>query len=187
MTRFTTHTIESAPAAARPTLEGAKKALGFVPNLYANLAEAPAALEGYTSLSAIFGKTSFSATERQVVLLATSVENACEFCVAAHSLIAKAMDKVDPAVVAALREHRPIADARLEALATFTRLVVRERGWVAGEVTERFLAAGYTRQQALEVVLGVTMKTLSNYANHLTGTTVNPELASEAWTGARAA
>lgn len=86
-----------------------------------------------------------------------------------------------------IRPGRRPPDARLESLATFTRLVVRERGWVAGEVTERFLAAGYTRQQALEVVLGVTMKTLSNYANHLTGTTVNPELASEAWTAARAA
>ncbi len=187
MTRFTTHTIESAPAAARPTLESAQKALGFVPNLYANLAEAPAALEAYTTLSALFGKTSFNATERQIVLLATSVENGCEFCVAAHSLIAKAMDKVDPAIVAALREHRPIADDRLEALATFTRLVVRERGWVSGDITNRFLAAGYRRQQALEVVLGVTMKTLSNYANHLTETQVNPELGSEAWSRARAA
>jgi uncharacterized peroxidase-related enzyme len=187
MTRFTTHTIDSAPAAARPTLEGAKKVLGFVPNLYANLAEAPTALEAYTSLSAIFSKTSFSATERQVVLLAVSVENACQFCVAAHSLIAKAMDKVDPAVVAALREHRPLADARLEALATFTRLVVRDRGWVAGDATKRFLAAGYTHQQAIEVVLGVTMKTLSNYANHLMETKVNAELASEAWRPARAA
>jgi hypothetical protein len=36
-------------------------------------------------------------------------------------------------------------------------------------------------------VLGVTMKTLSNYANHLTQTTVNPELAAEAWSRARAA
>jgi AhpD family alkylhydroperoxidase len=187
MSRFTTHTIESAPAAARPTLEGANRALGFVPNQYANLAEAPAALEAYTTLSSIFGKTSFNATERQVVLLAVSVENACQFCVAAHSLIAKAMDKVDPAVVAALREHRPIADARLEALATFTRLVVRERGWVAGEATERFLAAGYTQQQAIEVVLGVTMKTLSNYANHLMETKVNPELGAEAWSPAKAA
>ena len=187
MPRFITHSIESAPAAARPTLEGAKKALGFVPNLYANLAEAPLALEAYTTLSAIFAKSSFNATERQIVLLAVSVENGCEFCVAAHSLIAKAMDKVDPAVVAALREHRPIADARLEALATFTRLVVRERGWVAGEVTDRFLAAGYTRQQAIEVVLGVTVKTLSNYANHLTDTQVNAELASETWSRTRAA
>lgn len=187
MTRFTTHTIDSAPAAARPTLEGAKKALGFVPNLYANLAEAPTALEAYTTLSAIFSKTSFNATERQVVLLAVSVENACQFCVAAHSLIAKAMDKIDPAIVAALRARRPIADVRLEELAKFTRLVVRERGWVPSAATERFLEAGYTHQQAIEVVLGVTMKTLSNYANHLTGTKVNPELASEEWSPARAA
>ncbi|MBK7904626.1 MAG: carboxymuconolactone decarboxylase family protein, partial [Proteobacteria bacterium] len=109
-------------------------------------------------------------------------------CVAAHSLIAKAMDKGRPGSRGcAARKHRPIADARLEALATFTRLVVRERGWVAGEATERFLSAGYTPQQAIEVVLGVTMKTLSNYANHLMETKVNPELGAEAWSPAKAA
>lgn len=181
MTQFTTHTLESAPAAARPLLEAAKAKLGFIPNLYGNLAEAPATLQAYFDLSAQFDKTSFTPVERQVVLLAISTQNNCEFCVAAHSVIARQMVKVPDAVVDALRASTPLPDARLEALAVFARSVVRERGFVSSATLEAFLKAGFTHRQVLEVVLGVAMKTLSNYANHLTHTKTNREFAGEAW------
>lgn len=181
MSEFTLQTPDSAPEAARPLLRGTRDKMGFVPNLYANLANAPAALEAYFGLSAQFDKTSFNPVERQVVLLAASVENNCEFCVAAHSLIARKVAKAPDAVVDALRSGTTLPDARLEALATFTRRMVKERGEVAGAPLQAFLKAGFTHQQALEVVLGVTMKTLSNYANHLMGTTTNVEFSGEAW------
>lgn len=181
MSHFTNHTVASAPNGARPVLEGAQKSLGFVPNLYARLAESPAALNAYIDLGKRFESSALSPTEQQVVSISASVLNGCEFCVAAHSVIAKNMVGVDAAIVDGLREGRPLADEKLEALATFTRAVVSERGWVAGPVTDAFIAAGFTPQQALDVVLGVTMKTLSNYANHLTETPVNEQFASEAW------
>lgn len=184
MSTFTTHTIDSAPKMARPLLEGARKKLGFVPNLYGNLAEAPIVLKSYFDLSASFEETSLNPVARQVVLLAISVENGCEFCVAAHSMIARNMVKAPNEVVDALRNRKPIPDARLEALSVFTRTVVRERGWAGGQPLEAFLSAGWTKRQALEVVLGVAMKTLSNYANHLTGTKTNEQFAAEAWSRA---
>ncbi|TAN08234.1 MAG: carboxymuconolactone decarboxylase family protein [Rhodanobacteraceae bacterium] len=181
MSEFTLHTPDSAPEPARAILRDVQKKLGFVPNMYANLANAPATLEAYLGLSAQFDKTSFTPVERQVVILAVSVENGCEFCVAAHSLIARKMVKAPDAVVDALRNRTPLPDARLQALAVFARTMVKERGWVTGAPLEAFLKAGFTHQQALEVVLGVTMKTLSNYSNHLMGTTTNAEFSSEAW------
>jgi uncharacterized peroxidase-related enzyme len=181
MSEFTLHTTDSAPEAARALLKGAQKQMGFVPNLYANLANAPAALEAYFGLSAQFDKTTLTPIERQVVLLAVSVENGCEFCVAAHSMMARKMAKAPDTVVDALRSRSTVPDARLEALSTFTRNMVKDRGWVVGAPLQAFLAAGFTRQQALEVVLGVTMKTLSNYANHLTETQTNEQFADETW------
>ena len=183
MSHYPFHTPDSAPEAARQTLAESARKLGFVPNLYAGLANAPAALEGYLAVSACFDKCSLTPAERQVVLLVTSVANGCEFCVAAHSMIAKAMVGVPADVVAALREQREPDEARLAALAAFTRAVVEERGWVADHPAFiRFLSAGYTPAQALEVVLGVTQKTLSNYANHLLGTPLNPAFEPERWT-----
>ncbi len=181
MKPFVQHTPDSAPEKARPLLDGAIAKLGFLPNLYAHLAEAPAALEAYFGLSAQFDKTSLTPEERQVVLIAASVENGCEFCVAAHSMMAREMVKVPAETVDALRAAGSLPQPRLDALANFTRALVRDRGWVSDETTSRFFSAGFNQQQAIEVVLGVAMKTLSNYANHLTGTQTNPELSAHAW------
>lgn len=182
MNPFKLHTLESAPAGSRPILEAANKGLGFIPNLYAHLAEAPVALEAYKQLGALLEKSSLTPEEQQVVLIAVSVENRCEYCVAAHSFIARNMVKVDSARVDALRAQSCLQDQKLNALAAFTRAIVRERGWVAGsQELEEFFAAGYTPQNALEVLLGVSMKTLSNYTNHLTDTPLDAAFADEAW------
>jgi uncharacterized peroxidase-related enzyme len=180
---YKVHTIESAPAAAKEILTGAKKGLGFVPNLFAVMAEAPALLKAYTALSGIFDETSLSATERQIVLLTASYENDCGYCVAAHSVIS-GMQKVPADVVQAIRAGQPIADKKLEGLRRFAATVVKSRGWPSDADTAAFLSAGYGSQQVLEVVLGVGMKTLSNYANHIAKIPLDQAFASAAWSKA---
>lgn len=177
---YTVHTVDTAPAAARGTLVGVQKAFGFVPNLLAVMAEAPALLTAYRSLSDLFDQTSFSPSERQVILLAASYENNCAYCVAAHSVIA-GMQKVPAEVIHAIRDGKPIADAKLETLRRFTAAVVASRGWPEGPDMDAFQAAGYSRAQVLEVVLGVGMKTLSNYANHIAETPLDQAFAPSAW------
>ncbi len=180
---YTVHTPETAPAAARETLAGAKKAFGFVPNLLGVMAEAPALVKAYTTLSRIFDETSFSPAERQVVLLTVSYENGCKYCIAAHSVIA-GMQKVPSDVVGAIRAGKPIVDPRLEALRRFTAAVTKTRGGPSENDTKAFLNAGYTKAQVLEVVLGVGMKTLSNYTNHIAGTPLDDAFAKAAWSKA---
>lgn len=174
------HTPVTAPGDSSALLESARAKFGFVPNLLGMMATAPALLEGYMSLSIIFDKTSLTPTERQVVLLAVSAENGCAYCVAAHTAIA-GMQEVPPDVIAALREGKAITDGRLEALRAFTIDVVGTRGWPRPEVVSRFVAAGFSSAQALEVVLGVGLKSLSNYANHLAGTPLDAAFASAKW------
>ena len=182
MTEFKVHTIESAPEASRLVLEKTQKTVGFVPNLYGVFAESPAMLEAYATLFGIFDRsTSFTATERQVVLLTAIFENECDYCMAAHSTIA-GMQRVPDDVVQALRRGEPIPDARLEALSDFARKVVRERGWVSEGDVQAFLDAGFTRAQLLEVILGIGMKILSNYANHIVRTPVDEAFQANVWT-----
>ncbi len=181
MSNFQVHTIESAPAAARPTLEGAKRTLGFVPNLYGVMAESPALLKAYKTVGAFFDTlTTFTPTERQIVLLTTSFDNQCHYCVAAHTTLA-GMQKVPSDVVQSVRNGEPIAEARLEALRTFTLSVVAGRGWVSEDETQAFLDAGFTKAQLLEVILGVGMKTLSNYVNHVADIPVDDAFQPNAW------
>ncbi len=181
MTQFTVHTAETAPEASKATLNAVKGAFGFVPNLQANMATSPELLAGYTALWDLFGKTSFTPTERQVVYLTANYENECHYCMAGHTMLAK-MQKIDDAVVRAIRAGTAIPDAKLEALHVFTGLVVRERGYVGDAAVEAFLAAGYTQQNVLEVVLGVGTKLLSNYTNHITHTKLDPFMKGAEWT-----
>lgn len=174
------HTAAQAPEKARPLLAGAEKAFGFVPNMLGKMATAPALLEGYMTLARIFDTSSLSPAERQIVLLSTSYENGCDYCMAAHTVIAS-MQQVDKAVVEATRSGSPIADAKLEALRRFAAAVTATRGWPDPLVTKAFFAAGYGQQQALEVILGVGLKTLSNYTNHLAATPIDPAFTAARW------
>jgi len=158
MSQFKIHSIQTAPAAAQPLLEGSLKKYGFIPNLHGGLAEAPAALAAYIELTALFDQTSLSPTERQVVLLVVSAENHCTYCVAAHSMIAKHMVKADPAIIDAIRNLQPLPDKKLDALANFTRNVLKNRGTVCSKTLDNFITSGFSRAQVLEVVLGVTFK-----------------------------
>jgi uncharacterized peroxidase-related enzyme len=180
MSQFTVHTIESAPAASKDTLAAVQRRFGFIPNLMGELAEVPAALKAYTMLSELLAQTSLSPIEQQIVLAAVSIANCCEYCVAAHSAGLKssglAQDQLD-----ALRRGRPLSDPKLEALRAFTSAIVERRGWIKQSELQRFLDAGYRREQLFEVVVGVAMKTLSNYTNHIAGTPLDPQLQPFAW------
>ena len=180
MTQFTIHTKETAPEQSLEILETTEKAYGFIPNLVAVLAESPAGVKGYRTLMDIFDESSFTPTERQVVLLAVSRYSECHYCVAAHSVIAD-MQKVPQDVTDAIRNDLPIADYKLEALRIFTTKVVDRRGWVSEEDIQTFVQAGYNKQQIIEVILGVSLKTLSNYVNHISQTPVDDGFAKRSW------
>lgn len=187
MTTFQIHDLETAPEASRPLLQGALEKFGQIPNLLGLLADSPAALGGYLDLAGrVENDTAFSATERQLILLTTSTINRCEYCVAAHSAIA-ASQKVSKKVVDAIRDGTVLDDPKLEALRTFTRSVVKNQGFVDGEVIQAFLDAGYERRHVLEVVVGIAMKTISNYTNHLTGTELDRAFQPFEWSAPAAA
>lgn len=167
MSAFNVYAHDNAPEASQPILGEVKKAFGFVPNLQANMAESPELLAGYTALWDLFAKSSLTPHEQQVVYLTSNFENNCHYCMAGHTTLAR-MIKMDAGVIDAL--HR------------FTTLVVRERGFVSEADVDAFLAAGYTRRNVLEVVLGVATKVISNYTNHLVDTQLDKFMAGNEWT-----
>lgn len=176
MSRLTIHTVDTAPDASRERVEAALKANGFLPNLIGVLANAPAALETYQVVGAINARTSLSPEEREVVQITAATLNDCGFCVAGHTKLALRKLQMPESVVEALRRVDALEDPKLDALARFTVAVIQNRGQVSDEAIASFRAAGYGDQQALEVVLGVSLATLCNYANSLARTPINPEL-----------
>ena len=181
MTEFDVHTKETAPTESAELLASAEKAYGFIPNLLGVMAESPATLGAYLAIGQLFEKSSFSSTEQQIVILTTSRFNECDYCMAAHTVIA-GMQKVPADIVEAIRDDRPIDDPRLEALRIFTRTIVEKRAHLSSADIAAFLAADYTKEQVLEVIFGVSFKTLSNYVNHVAETPLDDAFAVQAWT-----
>ncbi len=180
MAEFTIHTAETAPDDSEDLLDAVESNMGLIPSVLGVMAENPALLEGYMKLAAIFTKAGFSPLEQQVVLITVSVENECHFCVAAHSYSSD-KSKLDMNVINALRNNTPISDARLEALRQFTRQVVVQRGFVCDAQVGKFLGAGWDRAAVLGVILGVALKALSNYTNHVAETPVNDAFEAFVW------
>lgn len=164
---FRLHTLDTAPEASRKNLEQVKQKFGRVPNFFAVAAESPAAVNAYLSLSDIFRTTALTPAEQQIVILTASVENKCEYCIAAHTRGAKAAG-VPEDVIKAITNFGPLKDPKIEALRQLVSLVVEKRGWLSDADVKAFFAHGYTKAQLLDVMVGVSMKTLSNYINHLT-------------------
>lgn len=124
MSRVPLLTPETAPEAAKPFLENAQKASGFIPNLLGVLANAPAALETYITVSGLNAKSDLSLADREVVQLIAATTHGCDFCVAGHTAVARNKAKLPEEVIDALRRHGELPDARYETLAAFTREVI---------------------------------------------------------------
>lgn len=181
MDRFVIHTPTTAPEKARPILKRIDDDLGYLPNLYAGLADAPTALEGYLSLDERFQATSLTPLQRTIVLLTASRTNECHYCIAVHTAELSEAGYPDDQIEN-LRNMRSLSDPKLDALRVFTHRLVEARGQVSEDDVEAFLEAGYERPQVLEIVLGVSMKTLSNYVNHLLDTPLDEQFEDFAWT-----
>lgn len=175
MTTFTYYTTESASEPAKTLLNNIEKEYGFIPNLFAYMAEAPVTIEAYLMLNKLVSRTSLSPAQQQVALLAVSVENNCGFCTVAHQAMGT-MNKVNAQTLAALPLHGQIENVQDCALASFAQSITKTLGRPSDEEVEAFLKAGFSKQQILEVILIVSIKTLSNYINHLTHPEVNREL-----------
>jgi uncharacterized peroxidase-related enzyme len=181
MARLPLYDEFSAPEEARPSLLAAQKNAGYLSNLLALLAGAPAALEAYQTLSQINAKSGLTLAEREVVQLAAATRHGCTFCVAGHTALARNKARMAEPDIQALRDQVELPTSKLAALATFTRAVIEARGRVSDEQLEALRTAGYTSANALEVVLGVGLATICNFANNLGQTELNPEMSGYRW------
>lgn len=177
---FQVHNEKTAPENSKPLLEQAQKNLGMIPNLEWVMAESPALLEGYVHLWELFDTTSLSPIERQVVYQTANYENECEYCVPWHTRLSQ-LAGMAPNDIEALRQGAELADPKLEGLRRFTKSLILNRGKVVEAELKAFFAVSYSAQQALEVILGIAVKTMSNYTNSIAGTPLDKAVEKLRW------
>ncbi|MDO5651973.1 MAG: carboxymuconolactone decarboxylase family protein [Moraxella sp.] len=177
MPRLTMHTIDTAPAESKTRMEAVQKANGFIPNLIGTLANSPQALAFYQEVGKLNGANSLTAEEIEVIQITAAAHNGCDFCVAGHSKIGKLKLKMPTDVLNALRARTTVeTNEKYQALAQFTIQLIDKRGQVSDDELAAFKAAGYSDQNVLDVVMGVALATLCNYANNVSKNDINPEL-----------
>ena len=157
-------TIEAAPAAAQPLLQAVKKQLGVAPNLFRLVANSPAALEGYVSLSGALGKGELPAATRERIALAVAEINGCDYCLSAHTYLGRNVAKLDDAEITANR-HGASNDVKADAAVKFAVRITNTRGHITSDDFAAAKAAGYTDAQIIEIVQHVALNTWTNYIN----------------------
>lgn len=165
-------TIDAAPAASQALLEGVKKQLGVVPNMFRLVANSPAALASYLGLSAALSKGALPAPTRERIALAVAEINGCNYCLSAHTYLGKNLAKLDDAEMTANRNGAS-NDPKADAAVRFAVKVVRERGHVGEDDVSTVKAAGYDDAQVIEIVLHVALNTWTNYINEVGKTDID--------------
>ncbi|CAN5799083.1 carboxymuconolactone decarboxylase family protein [soil metagenome] len=162
----------TASSPARAILASTREELGMLPSVVARMAVSPPLYHAFRAGIASFAETSLTEAERETVILVLARDIGCDVCITMHRGILTRAGAGD--VAQAVLACEPLTDPRLEALAAFTADLWSTRGDVSPAPWEAFLAAGFTRAQALEVVVGVGAYVLSTFANRLTGGTLRP-------------
>lgn len=177
MTRFTVPTRDTVSEGNQALFDALQGKLGFVPNLYATFALSRNALGTYLALQS--AKSSINAKAREVINLVVSQYNECRYCLAAHTALGK-MNGLTDAQILEIRAGTASFDAKLDPLARLTRALVAKRGHVDGGAIDAFFAAGWTRENLIDVIMTVGDKIISNYLHAATDIPVDfpdaPEL-----------
>jgi alkylhydroperoxidase family enzyme len=179
---FPSYTKSDAPADSLPLIERSLATYGFLPNLHAVLAAAPATYKAYLDTFELLEKHStLSPLEQQIVFQTANFHNRCHYCLPGHSML-MTLQKMPDAIIEALREGEPLADVKLEALRLYTQRLLEHQGHLSQAEIQDFVLAGYKERQALEVLVGLACKLLSNYTNALARTPLDEPIKSFAWT-----
>ncbi|MFB7666557.1 carboxymuconolactone decarboxylase family protein [Kitasatospora sp. NPDC056138] len=170
MSRLPQLTVETATEEQRELLEGTLKQLGKLPNLYAAMANGPAALRGYLAMREALVGGSFSTKQREQLALFIAQKNSCTYCVSAHTLRGGKVGLSEEQLLATRKGQD--TDPHMDQVLKLTDAVMTERGRVSDSALAEARAAGVTDAEIAEIVGHVALNVLSNFFNHV----AEPEL-----------
>ncbi|WP_019896113.1 carboxymuconolactone decarboxylase family protein [Hydrogenovibrio halophilus] len=170
--RFLPVSTETGNQEAVAVLNQSKQVFGMVPNLLRYMAIEPRLADAYLHVTQIFAASSLSEKEQNLVLLTASAVQQCRYCLAAYTMLGKQAGLTD-AQIDRIKQGQPLDDPKLEALRGLTVNLIDTRGQADSAVLVAVEQAGYGPEQVLAVVLGISLKVMSNYTNHLAGTPID--------------
>ena len=180
MPNYPVHTIASAPEKSKPALEQLQKAFGVLPNLPAVIANSPKLINSLVGLFGQVHSPGLSEAENQIVLLTDAVTNSSTYAVAFHTALAL-QQGISSEETTAIRERRLPTDKRFAALSALAKGLIEKRGHLSEQELDSFIAAGFTKEQVLEVVTIVAASTITNYTGTIANLPLDETFRQHAW------
>lgn len=168
MSTFNVPTREEVSENNQAIFDNLKKQVGFVPNLFATYAHSETALGDYLAFSS--RKTSLSGKEKEIVNLVVSQVNNCAYCLAAHTAIGKMNGFSDEQIIE-IRGGSASFNEKFDALAAYVKDATINRSHPNQTSIDNLFAAGYTKENVIDIIIMIGDKTVSNF---LHGTTQIP-------------
>lgn len=165
MSRIQPLDVATATGKAAELFEASKKKLGVVPNMFRTMANSPAVLEAYFGFSGALAHGSLSGKIREQIALVVGQENACGYCVSAHTVLGKGAGLSDADALSARKGQA--TDPKTAAILTLARKINAERGHASDADLSAARAAGVTDGEIGEVVANVALNIFTNYFNHV--------------------
>jgi AhpD family alkylhydroperoxidase len=170
MSRIASLDQSNALGRAKELLDSTKAQLGRVPNLYAAMAQSPAALDGYLTFRAALGKGVLSSQMRERIALLTAAMNDCGYCVSAHTFRGGKIG-ISPEELAATQKSRS-EDPKIASALRFVDALILKRGRISDGDFADLKSHDWTDEEIGEMAGHVALNVFSNYFNHI----AKPEL-----------
>src|SRR5246127_4506088 len=164
MANFVPVQPDSATGKAAELLAQVQKSLGQTPNMTKVMANSPALLKSYLTLSGAVAGGRLPAAVRERLAISTAQLNGCEYCLSAHTFIGANIAKVDPAELDGARKGQS-NDPHVAALLKLSNDTAEKPGDVEGPHIEAPREAGVTDGEIGELVANLALNILTNYFN----------------------
>lgn len=177
-TRYAAPPIDKLPDDIRTRLLAVQEKSGFIPNVFVKLAYRPDEFRAFFAYhDALMEKDSgLSKAEREMIVVATSSFNSCEYCVIAHGAILRIRAK-NPLIADQIAVNYLKADItpRQRAMLDFGMKVCREAQTIAEDHFAVLSGHGFSDDDIWDIAAIASFFALSNRMAHFTGMRANPE------------
>ncbi|MBC3193420.1 peroxidase-related enzyme [Pseudonocardia sp. C8] len=178
VSRFPTPALDDLPEDVRDRILAVQEKSGFIPNVFLVLARRPDEFRAFFAYhDALMDKPgNLTKAEREMIVVATSSPNQCQYCVVAHGAILRIRAK-DPLIadqVAANYRKADITD-RQKAMLDFAIKVSGEAYRVSEDDFATLASHGFTEEDVWDIAAISAFFGLSNRIANVTNMKPNPE------------
>jgi len=171
MSRINAVNIDTASGKAGDLFKAIKSQMGGVPNIFATMAQSPAALEAFLNFNTALGQGVLAPALREQIALTVAGKNECDYCASAHTVMGKGAGLDTEELQRNLNGDSE--DAKTQAVLKFSQSVVDKRGGISEEDLNALRNAGYQDESIIEIIAHIAINTFTNYFNRIAQTEID--------------